>query len=104
MINGLLQEASGKFIETIVRSNPPAVEVDAEKAPSQLEKPAAQPTGLGHYYIEMRDAIDAKEWDRAKQAYESGLTLESPNEPDMKILWKASYHRMLYSAGQPDGF
>jgi hypothetical protein len=34
MINGLLQEASGTVIETIVRSNPPTVEEDAEKSPS----------------------------------------------------------------------
>jgi len=104
MINGLLREASGTVIETVVRSNPPAVDVDSEKASSQLATPATQPMGFGHYFVEMDQAIDAKEWDRAKQAYESGLTLVKAEEPSMEILWKAAYHRMRYSAGQPDGF
>jgi len=73
MINGLLQEASGTVIETIVRSNPPAVDVDVEKSPSQLDKPATPPRGLGDSYTEMREAIDAKEWKKADQAYEDGL-------------------------------
>jgi hypothetical protein len=104
MINGLLQEASGTVIETIVRSNPPAVEADAEKSPSQLEEPAKQPTGLGHYFIEMREAIDAKEWQKAERAYEDGLKLLEREEPKVDVLWwKAMYHRLRYSAGQPDG-
>jgi hypothetical protein len=104
MINGLLQEASGTVIETIVRSNPPAVEVDAEKSPSQLEEPAKQPTGLGHYFLEMREAIDVTEWKRANQAYEDGLKLLETEEPKVDVLWwKAMYHRLRYSAGQSDG-
>ena len=105
MINGLLGEASGTVIETVVRSNPPAVDADAEKAPSQLEKPAAQPIRFGHYFLELRDAISAKEWDSAKQAYESGLAFLETEESSVEPLWwKAMYHRLRYCAGQPDGF
>jgi len=104
MINGLLQEASGTVIETIVRSNPPAVDVDVEKSPSQLDKPATPPRGLGDSYTEMREAIDAKEWKKADQAYEDGLKLLETEEPKVDTLWwKAMYHRLRYSAGQADG-
>jgi hypothetical protein len=102
MINGLLSEASGTVIETIVRSNPPAVDVDTEKTTAQLEKPVTQPMGLGHYFVEMRDAINAKEWDNAKQAYENGLILVK-DKPSMEVFWKAVYHRIRYAAGQSDG-
>jgi hypothetical protein len=103
MINGLLREASGTVIETVVRSNPPAADVDAEIAPSQLEKPATQPIGLGHYFFEIRDAIETKEWDKAKQAYDSGLTLAKADEPSLEIFWTALYHRMRYAGGQAAG-
>lgn len=102
MINGLLREASGTVIETIVRTNPPAAEADAEKSPTELEKPDTKPRGLGHFYVEMREAIDAKEWDKGRQAYENGLTLIK--KPDVELFWKSTYQRLRYSAGESDGF
>lgn len=104
MINGLLREASGTVIETVVRSSPPAVEAEAENAPSPLEKPTTEEMGLDHYFVGMREAIAAKEWNRAEQAFEKGLTLAKAESPSMELLWKSAYHRMRYSAGQPEGF
>ena len=52
----------------------------------------------------MREALGAKEWKRAEQAHEDGLKLLETEEPKVDVLWwKATYHRLRYSAGQPDG-
>jgi hypothetical protein len=102
MINGLLSEASGTVIETVVHSNPPAADEEAGKTLSQLEQPVTKPAGIGQYYFEMREALNAKEWDAATKAFESGLTLIT--EPVVGIFWKAMYQRFRYVAGQPDGF
>lgn len=104
MINGLLREASGTVIETVVRSSPPVVEAEAENAPSPLEKPSTEEMGIGHYFIEMREAIAAKDLHRAEEAFERGLTLAKAESPRMELLWKSAHHRMRYSAGQPEGF
>jgi hypothetical protein len=104
MINGLLSEASGTVVETVVRSAQPSPEASVDAAPAQLEKPPEPPAGFGHYFHEMREAIGAKEWDRAKRAYESGLALLVEEDASLKIYLEATYHQLRYFAGQDDGF
>jgi hypothetical protein len=104
MINGLLAEASGTVVETVVSSTPPSVEPEAEGTPARLQEQATPAIGIRHYYLEIRNAIIDKEWDRAKEAYEKGVTFVAEKVPNMKILWEATYHRLRCSGGQADGF
>lgn len=103
MINSLLAEATGIVVETVVHSAPRATESEPEAPQDQREKPVTPP-GLADYFFRMREALDAKERDQAKAAFEAFLPLAVEKNADLRLFWEATYEELRYRAGQYEGF
>lgn len=105
MINGLLSEAAGTIVETIVRSSPPPAQPEPAAQPITTAQPKeneSQRTPIAAVFAEMVDAIGVKDWDAAERAYENGLEALGTTKPERVLSWKCSYHRLRYCAGRTE--
>jgi len=103
MINAILSDASGISVEITVSAHPPTVDAEPKDGDNSFpgETATAKPDSIKQCFSEIRDAIDAKDWERAATAFGTGLTSIRKVRPDAEVFWCAIYHEWRYEAGQP---
>lgn len=105
MINRLIALAAGTTVETVVRELPKDKETESSLAQAQAEETAQEAPTTRQYYFEMIGAIEARNWQKAKEAYEQGLQLiRKEGEGDAVIFWRGTYCKRRCLAGDAEAF
>ncbi len=103
MINTLIARTAGFVVETVVRTveskEIQAPLTQAPLTPAELEEPAPEAPTIDDYFAQMTHAIHEHRWEDAAKVYEIGLNTARTQEPDLTILWQATYHRERFRSG-----
>jgi hypothetical protein len=114
MINGLIANAGGIKVETVVQieaiqpKESQAVERSVETAltekteESQSEPGSEDIEHYSKYIVATWEAIDARNWEASEREYATGLAWIRTNKPDAEVLWKCFYQRRLFLVGRGD--
>lgn len=109
MISSLIAKAGNIRVETIVESDSSEIKGDEAAAPPKLSdsEPTRDETANGEDNFMLRifdllKAVEAREWESARQKYEDGLQWVIEHKPPSEIFWKCFYQKALFDVGITD--
>jgi tetratricopeptide (TPR) repeat protein len=107
MINDLLAKAAGREIKTEITERPEQAEAKPEppesKQDEKLSATEEQAPDMVAHFLEMRRAVDERDYSAMDVAYEAGKALIAEGEAFDPISWDCLYFENRYEAGAPDG-